>query len=251
MRSLPENEEPGRSQSADPNGTQNLPASSGCSSERLGFFRTIAALWALLKGYTANDIIRIKEAKVRELEVKTGKIDAERMLTWATAVKTLAEAFRTLEASGKSVELDEKQLRDHLENGALEFPNDPVINAVVNRFLDVPTRPGRERRAYTRNSLSSRVHFSSDKNMPSMVGDCRDVSEGGLYAVVSGASSLTIGQDIEVWSEDVGRALPSLAWLGQRQPGKIIRTERPKAHSGAANDVGIAIEFEKSLNNSQ
>ena len=251
MSSPPENREPRRSESAEPHGTPKLPPSGGCSSERLGFFRTIAALWALLKGYAANDLIRIKEAKVREVEAKTDKIVAESMLRWTRAVKTLAEALRTLGAGGKSVELDETQLRDHLQNGAREFPEDPVINAVVNEFLDVPTRTGRERRSDTRYPLSGRVHVSSDKNMPGMVGDCRDVSEGGFYVVVSGDSSLTIGQDTEVWLEDTDRALPSLAWLGQRRPGKIVRTERPKAHSGAANDVGIAIEFERSLDTSQ
>jgi hypothetical protein len=91
----PEGETPKTSALIPWKGTENAPSRSPRSQQHpKSFFYFVAYFWRLLKGYTANDIDRLKEAGVRLVEGKAEKEHAEATAKIATAAREHGEAER-------------------------------------------------------------------------------------------------------------------------------------------------------------
>jgi len=136
---------------------------------RRSFFRVLKDIWNAVKGYTADDIARLKEGGVQQVEGKgqtavaeakakvaeaaerhakaelnlaeARKADAEAYATKkkadgeyaknvADAMVTVVEAMSRIKQAGGSVSFDLNQIERLLCQGKEEFPNDPQITSV-------------------------------------------------------------------------------------------------------------------------
>lgn len=111
----PEDDAPETSALIPWKGTENAPATSRQPQQHpKSFFYFVAYCWRLLRGYTANDIDRLKEAGVRQVEAKAEKEHAEATAKIGTAAREHAEAERA-RAEAEKLRAEARALRSKSE----------------------------------------------------------------------------------------------------------------------------------------
>lgn len=119
---------------------EGKPASDSEQQAR-SFAKTMLHLWKLVRGYTADDIARLKEAGVRQVEAKAAKdfAEAEEKIANAAKAHAEAEAIRAkaacdlLTAKLEAVERVEAAIsRIKQKGGAVAFSEDE-LRAIVLR----------------------------------------------------------------------------------------------------------------------
>jgi hypothetical protein len=131
------------------------------------FFRVVADCWRAVRGYAADDISRLKEAGVLQVEAKAQKdlaeakekianaarlhAEAEKFRSEAYAIRVTADtnlleaqvkALERIEAiisairqKGGSVAFDTNEIARHILRGLERFPNDPALKAAERELV--------------------------------------------------------------------------------------------------------------------
>lgn len=151
------------------NGRPSASAESANSiEEQKGFLRLMQCFWQAIKGYTATDIDRIKEAGVQKIEAQARKDHAEadakiaaaardhaeaeklraeadairckakndQLITQAEAIERFSNAVSNIRRKGGDVGFSQKELIEYILLGAKKFPKDEGLSRDAKAIQD-------------------------------------------------------------------------------------------------------------------
>jgi hypothetical protein len=101
--------------------------------QRKGTFRLFVKCWHWLKGYTADDIVRLKEAGLRKIEADNELKEAEAFKKMAEATESFARAEAIRQETALKKALSEGKVIDSIDYKEVENA-EQRLNSAINKI---------------------------------------------------------------------------------------------------------------------